>query len=128
MHLRSKDVKSKNFINFENINEQSFEVRKVSGKNRALFNKMFIAKGDIVIEYVGELIKSSAVMKERVKIYIKESLGSYVLDFMFNNKKHFIDATKETKDKGRLMNHSICPNVKPFLKIINETPRIFLRL
>lgn len=124
MFLRSDDIKSdSNFL--EKLNENNFDIRHVPGKNRGIFNKEYIRKNEIVIEYIGEVISDVKEMKSRERTYIEQSLGCYVVEFEFKGKKHFIDATEETKYKGRLLNHSCNPNLKPIIHVINETPRFF---
>ena len=53
--------------------------------------------------------------------------GSYVLFFKFKGKKMCIDATSETGEYGRLLNHSITPNLKPHLLEFEERPIVVFK-
>lgn len=67
------------------INKSDFEIRTIEGRERAVFNKKFINKGDIVVEYVGELI-TYAERKKRETIYEEKNLGCFIVDFQFREK------------------------------------------
>lgn len=109
----------------------SFFVKKVSGRGRSVFTKMFFKKGDYVIEYKG--ICKEYDKNEFLGLHdLYESNGelSYCLEFGFQGKKYFIDATREYEyGIARLINHARNPNLKLFkpLKVeTEEMPRIAL--
>ncbi|XP_043460940.1 uncharacterized protein LOC122497738 [Leptopilina heterotoma] len=114
-------------LDLPSIDESDFDVRDTESKNRGVFTKHFIKKGETILEYIGELVTSASQMKERQIVYEEKGLGCYVLDFQYRDKKMFIDATAESNYKGRLINHSNEENIKPFLKVINEIPRVFFK-
>ena len=53
--------------------------------------------------------------------------GSYILFFKFKGKNMAIDASAETGEFGRLMNHSITPNVKAHTVEFEERPRVVFK-
>lgn len=111
----------------EHIDERNFDVRFIENKNRAVFTTKLIKKGSTVIEYIGDVITSKEEIHKREICYSENNLGCYILDFMFNGKKAYIDATKESPCKARLINHSTSPNLVPFLRVVNGVPRVFFR-
>lgn len=66
------------------------------------------------------------MFKENEKKYLKKGMGSYILEFKFNERRWAIDATEEDGSVGRLINHSKCnKNIKPVVSIINGQPKVF---
>ncbi|XP_043469660.1 uncharacterized protein LOC122503251 [Leptopilina heterotoma] len=114
-------------FNKENIDESSFEVRVLKGKNRCVFTNKFIKKGTTVLEYRGDLITSKDEIEKRETKYTKNKKGCFILEITLNGKKAFIDATRETKFKARLMSHSDNPNLIPFKTLVDGVPRVFFK-
>ncbi|XP_051159272.1 putative uncharacterized protein DDB_G0277255 [Leptopilina boulardi] len=111
----------------ECLDESFFKVRFSKEKNRSFFTTKLIKKGSIVIEYVGEVITDVREMQNREISYANDNLGCFLLYISFQGKKAFIDATKETAFKARLINHSKKPNLEPFKIIIDEVPTVFFK-
>lgn len=88
-------------------------MRNTELKGRGIFAARKLAKGEFVVEYVGDLL-SMEEGKAREDEYIKDpSIGSYVYFFCFKGKRYCIDATAESGRYGRLLNHSKTkPNCK----------------
>ncbi|KDQ56889.1 hypothetical protein JAAARDRAFT_132145, partial [Jaapia argillacea MUCL 33604] len=71
-----------------------------------LFAMERIAKGDMVIEYVGEIIRAP-IADKREKAYERQGIGS---SYLFRiDEDLVVDATKKG-NLGRLINHSCDPN------------------
>ena len=85
-----------------------------SEKGRGVVANEPISKGDFVIEYktkeVYRLRQRAAHMKE----YDMNGEGSYILEIQTSDGKWCLDATRRMDSLGRLMNHSVCPSLKPF--------------
>jgi histone-lysine N-methyltransferase SETD8 len=103
------------------------EVKKIPGKDRGVVATRTFSKGEILLEYSGDLLTSKQ-WREKEKIYKqKQNLGSYVLKFKNLGQTWYIDATQETNKLGRLVNHTrINPNCYLKKIIIDNVPRIFL--
>ena len=78
-----------------------------------LFAMEDIAAGEMVTEYIGEVIRSS-VANEREKRYEAAGIGSSY--FFKINEDYVIDATKKG-NSARFINHSCAPNC--YAKVIN---------
>ncbi|PRP78367.1 histone-lysine N-methyltransferase MLL [Planoprotostelium fungivorum] len=70
-----------------------------------VFTTRPIAEGEMIIEYVGEIIRQH-VADEREKMYNSKGLGCYMFRL---NDYHIIDATVKG-NKARFVNHSCDPN------------------
>ena len=73
-------------------------------KGRGIVATKPFKKDEFVVEYAGELIAAKAG-KLREKMY-ETDVGCYMYYFEFKDKKYCVDATKESKNMGRLLNHS----------------------
>lgn len=82
-------------------------------KGLSVFARRAIEKGELICEYKGELCEYR-VFRRRHYEYNKTGKGSYILEFKFKEKRWAIDATKDNKSFGRLINHSRQKqNIKP---------------
>jgi SET domain-containing protein len=77
-----------------------------------LFAKRLIRKEEMIIEYVGEVIRT-ALVDAREKYYDSIHLGSYMFCI---DEFHAVDAT-QNGGKARFVNHSCDPNC--FSRVIN---------
>ena len=105
--------------------ERDLKIVEIPTKGRGIKNSKKITAGEWVVEYKGTLLNSrEAKLKEQQYSQCHE-IGSYMFYFKFNNKSVCIDATIETDDKGRLINHSIKDqNLVPKIFNFQGTPRI----
>lgn len=96
-----------------NQQQQRFSIKKTEGKGYGLFTCYTIEKGEFVIEYVGEMIRSEEVSK-RIQEYKKEERKEqYILEM----REHYdnvtihtcIDATRYGNE-ARFVNHSCDAN------------------
>ncbi|GAA5893919.1 histone methyltransferase SET1 [Sporobolomyces salmoneus] len=87
-----------------------------------LFAKEHIPQGDMVIEYVGELIRQQ-VADRREKAYERQGIGS---SYLFRvDEDLVVDATKKG-NLGRLINHCCAPNCTARIITINGVKKIVI--
>ncbi|GAA6040167.1 hypothetical protein JCM8097_004160 [Rhodosporidiobolus ruineniae] len=87
-----------------------------------LFAMEFIPAGDMVIEYVGELIRQQ-VADRREKAYERQGMGS---SYLFRvDEDLVVDATKKG-NLGRLINHCCAPNCTARIITINGVKKIVI--
>ncbi|KAG2750467.1 SET domain-containing protein [Suillus brevipes Sb2] len=81
-----------------------------------------IARGEMVIEYVGEIIRAQ-VAEKREKAYERQGIGS---SYLFRiDKDLVVDATKKG-NLGRLINHSCDPNCTAKIVTLNSEKKIVI--
>lgn len=84
-----------------------------NAKGLSVFAKIPIQKGEVICEYEGELCPYR-VFRRRHLQYNRDGKGSYILEFKYREKRFAIDATRDDKSFGRLINHSKHKaNIKP---------------
>ena len=75
-------------------------------KGRTIITSRRFEKGEYLCVYGGENISFSEYKRRRI-IYAEQGLGNYLFEFKTSNgKKAYSDATPETNNFGRLINHS----------------------
>uniref|UniRef100_A0A1B0GNZ4 [histone H4]-lysine(20) N-methyltransferase n=1 Tax=Phlebotomus papatasi TaxID=29031 RepID=A0A1B0GNZ4_PHLPP len=86
--------------------QRGLAVKLFKEKGRGVVATQAFAKGDFVVEYIGDLISNGEAGK-REQIYAEDqNAGCYMYYFKHKNVQYCIDATKETGKMGRLVNHS----------------------
>jgi len=105
------------------------EIRQTTDKGRGIFTLDGFKKGDIILEYCGQLVSEKEGLRREKQAETDTSTSanmvSYLYFFKAQNKSWCLDATEETGRLGRLINHSkLHPNVKPKVVIYNGSPRI----
>ncbi|KAL5478284.1 SET1 [Sanghuangporus weigelae] len=81
-----------------------------------------ISRGEMVIEYVGEIVRA-AVADKREKVYERQGIGS---SYLFRiDEDLVVDATKKG-NLGRLINHSCDPNCTAKIITINGEKKIVI--
>lgn len=106
--------------------EEGLEVRYFPGKGRGVITTREFAKGEFVVEYIGELINQGEA-KEREKIYAQDqNAGCYMYYFQHRNQQYCVDATAESDKLGRLVNHSRNGNLVARIVEVNSTPHLVL--
>ena len=78
------------------------------GRQRGIFTSRPFQKNEVISDYSGiylDSVSGETLYQERPSIYM--------FQFEFKNQSHWRDASAETGTFGRLINHSIHPNVKP---------------
>jgi len=87
-----------------------------------VFAKKPIKKGEMIIEYVGEVI-SAALEDKREAFYDTQELGCYM--FRVPDEEETVDATMKG-NIARFINHSCNPNAKTDHIIIGQTKKIII--
>jgi histone-lysine N-methyltransferase SETD8 len=126
---REKRLKPKSLeAHFSEIGmESDFQIVQIPNKGRGIIAKRNFLKGDWVLEYKGKLLTQKEADAKNLEYSEDPKIGSYMFSFKANNKRFCIDATAETGDKGRLVNHSFKnPNLQPKVVFFSEQPRLIL--
>ncbi|XP_018402424.1 PREDICTED: histone-lysine N-methyltransferase pr-set7 [Cyphomyrmex costatus] len=106
--------------------EDGLEVKNFPGKGRGVITTREFAKGEFVVEYIGELI-SQGEAKEREELYAQDqNTGCYMYYFQHRNQQYCVDATAETDKLGRLVNHSRTGNLIARIVEVNSIPHLVL--
>lgn len=106
--------------------EDGLKVENFGAKGRGVITTRRFAKGEFVVEYIGDLIDMKEA-KDREKLYAQDaSKGCYNYYFTFQNQQYCIDATEETGYLGRLVNHSRNGNLVPKAVEVNGRPHLIL--
>jgi len=109
--------------------DENLIIEDIENKGKGVIAKNFIAKGDFICEYSGDLIELEEAKKRENKYEI-DGAGCYMYFFDWSNKVWCVDATKPTDRIGRLINHSRKqPNCKTRIFVHNNKPHlIFIAL
>ncbi|ELT95001.1 hypothetical protein CAPTEDRAFT_49838, partial [Capitella teleta] len=78
-------------------------------------------KGDVVCDYFGKVVKLGAHHDHR-RVTLERT--TYCFYFEFKEQKYMIDASQDDGSYGRLINHSLTPNLKP-VKVHMEAWLVF---
>ncbi|XP_069194846.1 N-lysine methyltransferase KMT5A isoform X2 [Procambarus clarkii] len=106
--------------------EEGLMVKNFGAKGRGVVTTRQFAKGEFVVEYIGNLIDVREA-KEREKIYaLDSSKGCYNYYFTFQNQQYCIDATEESGFLGRLVNHSRNGNLVTKAVEVSGQPHLIL--
>ncbi|KAK1227547.1 histone methyltransferase set1 [Marasmius sp. AFHP31] len=118
----------------ENVNELTFKFNQLQTRKKhlrfsrspihdwGLYAMEKIAKGEMVIEYVGEVIRAQ-VADKREKTYERQGIGS---SYLFRiDEDLVVDATKKG-NLGRLINHSCDPNCTAKIITISGEKKIVI--
>lgn len=106
--------------------DMGLAVKMFENKGRGIVATRPFARGEFVVEYVGEFI-SIAEANKREKVYAEDqSTGCYMYYFKHKNKQYCIDATEETGKLGRLVNHSRNGNLMTRTVEVRGQPHLVL--
>lgn len=86
--------------------EEGLKVTEIEGKGRGVVATKPFHRGDFVVEYAGDLIDLSLAKKREDKYSEDSDVGCYMYYFNHNNRRYCVDATAESGQLGRLLNHS----------------------
>lgn len=114
MKRKQDQEQLKHYLSISNDEKlEHLVMKQTEHKGRGIFSARKLAKGEFVVEYVGDLLTMEEG-REREDEYFKDpSIGSYIYFFAFKGKRYCIDATAESGRYGRLLNHSKTkPNCK----------------
>ena len=68
----------------------------------------------LVIEYKTKEVYRFRQRAAHITEYDMNGEGSYILEIQTSDGKWCLDATRRMDSLGHLMNHSVCPSLKPF--------------
>ena len=89
------------------MEEESLKVVEIPGKGRGVKTRRNISKGDFIVEYRGDLMTGEiGRMMEQEYTRNGDLDLCYMLYFHYRSEEYAIDATSESSDLGRLINHS----------------------
>ena len=96
-------------------------------RGRGIKTSRLFSKGDLVLEYVGELVSEEEAQSREARYRADPTIGSYMYFFEHSGKQYCVDATEESGRFGRLVNHSK-KNNNCFTKIFTfqNMPRLVL--
>ena len=92
--------------------QRKLEVREVEGKGRGVLAAEPIRAGMFVLEYKTHSVYKRREMKSRIKEYDVNQEGSYIIEAQTQHGYLCFDATRRPFSMGRLINHSVKPNIK----------------
>ncbi|KAK4306269.1 hypothetical protein Pmani_021891 [Petrolisthes manimaculis] len=106
--------------------EEGLTVKHFGAKGRGVVTTRKFAKGEFVVEYIGDLIDMKEA-KDREKRYaLDASKGCYNYYFTHQNQQYCIDATEESGYVGRLVNHSRNGNLVTKAVEVEGEPHLIL--
>ena len=102
--------------------ERNLEIFDAGKKGRGIRATQVFEPNDVLMEYKGRIIT-----KEEAKRENYTPTSSYVFEFTHKGEKMYCDATNETGDYGRLINHSE-KNANCYMKVesINQRSRLVI--
>ncbi|XP_031629507.1 histone-lysine N-methyltransferase PR-Set7-like isoform X2 [Contarinia nasturtii] len=106
--------------------EDGLVVKYFKEKGRGICAGRPFARGEFVIEYIGDLIEQNEADR-REEIYAKDAaFGCYMYYFKHKEQQWCIDATAETGKLGRLVNHSRNGNLVTKIVTYKNRPHLVL--
>ena len=90
------------------------EIATFPGKGRGVVASQKIPCGAFVTEYKTKEVYSRNQMADRISEYELNGEGCYLLEVQTPKGWFCLDATRRMGSVGRLMNHSVKPNLRPF--------------
>jgi len=109
-------------MQLKNRNGTRLQVLRSKIQGWGVFAKQFIKKGELIIEYVGEVV-SSALEDKREAFYDAQDLGCYM--FRIPDEEETVDATMKG-NIARYINHSCKPNAKTNHIVIGGQKKIII--
>ena len=76
-------------------------------KGRGIKTTKKICKGDLVVEYAGDILSEAEAVAREAGYKADPRKGSYMYFFEHQGKPYCVDATEESGRYGRLVNHSL---------------------
>lgn len=113
-HLRTKAQQERAIEGLTRHQAPKVIVREVPGKGRAVFTTAPISKFNYVMEYKSHRVYPHNQRLKFEKEYELNEEPCMILEAQTNQGWICIDATRRVNTLGRLLNHSIHPNLKPF--------------
>jgi hypothetical protein len=101
-------------------------VRMFKGKGRGIVADRIFKSGDFVVEYKGQLMGKEAAKRREDQYDSKGHYKGYMFFFKHQDRGWCVDATAESGDLGRLINHSCNFNLVPRIVEVEGFPHIAL--
>lgn len=106
--------------------ESGLTIVEFEGKGRGIVTTRKFARGEFVVEYIGDLIDMAEAKLREQEYAEDDSTGCYMYYFKHQNVQHCIDATAESGKLGRLVNHSRNGNLMTKTVLVNDLPHLVL--
>jgi len=114
-------------LNVKDDRELGLSIKILKEKGRAVFTQREFARGDPVVEYVGDLMDSDQAKAREDGMYASDDEGGgFFFYFNWKGRKYCLDASDENCHRyGRLINHSrLRPNLRPRVLEVLGKPRL----
>jgi SET domain-containing protein len=108
------------FANLGATSQRPLQLFKTDGKGWGVMSTRNIEQGELVVEYVGEVIDHDTWESRKAKLWRFDHMY-----FMTLNRTEIVDAT-ERGNIARFINHSCDPNLQVEKWYVNRTPRLGL--
>ncbi|XP_067612925.1 histone-lysine N-methyltransferase Set8-like [Eurosta solidaginis] len=96
------------------------------GKERGIVADRHFEHGEFVVEYIGDLISMTEASEREKRYALDENSGCYMYYFKHKNQQYCIDATEDTGELGRLVNHSRNGNLITKVVVVKQRPHLIL--
>lgn len=106
--------------------ESGLKIVTFEGKGRGIVTTRKFARGEFVVEYIGDLIDMAEAKLREQEYAEDDNTGCYMYYFKHQNVQHCIDATAESGKLGRLVNHSRNGNLMTKTVLVNDVPHLVL--
>lgn len=106
--------------------ESGLKIVTFEGKGRGIVTSRKFARGEFVVEYIGDLIDMAEAKLREQEYAEDDNTGCYMYYFKHQNVQHCIDATAESGKLGRLVNHSRNGNLMTKTVLVNDVPHLVL--
>ena len=126
LHCTVKEEEDGKLIKkIESVCQDGLSIHDFSGKGRGVVAEKNFSHGEFVIEYRGELITIEEAKIREAKYASQNISDSYMYYFKNKGVRLCIDATIESSDMGRLINHSRTKaNLTTRIILVHGTPRL----
>ncbi|XP_059479338.1 histone-lysine N-methyltransferase PR-Set7 [Neocloeon triangulifer] len=108
------------------LTEDHLTVCHFDGKGRGVIATRTLEKGELVVEYAGDLIDLKEARLREQMYAADQNMGCYMYYFRHGATQYCVDATAETGRMGRLVNHSRQGNLQTRTVEVKRRPRLFL--
>ncbi|XP_011297550.1 N-lysine methyltransferase SETD8-A [Fopius arisanus] len=119
---KQRDVESKVIRQVE----EGLQKEHFVGKGRGVVTTREFAKGEFVVEYIGELVDQVTAKKREAEYAKDQSTGCYMYYFQHRGHQYCVDATAESDKLGRLVNHSRNGNLIARVVEVDAIPHLVL--
>ena len=99
-------------------------------KGRSIRTTRPYKENEFVVEYAGKLLSYKAGKQRDTELEDSPEIGCYLFFFRYADKSYCIDATEDTSDFGRLINHKMekhLPNLQPYGRTIFDRVALCFR-